>query len=60
MKEKEIVILNYQVWEGASTFLFNGRIMLGPQKARLLISFLLLNVPSLIFLGQILIVFLPS
>ena len=47
--EKEIVIRNYQQWEGTNRFYCRGFIMTGPNPKAFLFTFLLITVPGTIF-----------
>jgi len=42
----------YEKWEGYHTFLFKGRVMLGPEPKFLIISIILLNLPSIYFFAS--------
>jgi hypothetical protein len=46
--QKEIVIKNYELWEGTHKFLFKGKVMMGPKFIRFIITFFLINLINIL------------
>lgn len=42
------MIKNYQLWEGTHHFYFGGKLMFGPKVRNLIMTFMMINIPSLL------------
>jgi hypothetical protein len=46
--KKEVVVKQYELWQGTQRFLFDGKVMIGGKYRNMIATILLINVPNLI------------